>query len=722
MTQRWLLVTALLVAGICLLLGPIWLGLLLALWGFRLGWQQWPWLVAALAVGCVLGWHEQQLAAQPPVPSGLVRVHPTDWQFQDRFVRWTGVAENGVVVSGSSSIGAAEREQLQQIDCTALVAWSGQPTRLQGATNLYEFDYAHYRFQQAHQSFEIPTQALRWQIAPATNIVDWLYTLRVYLLRRIESLPIIISKYAKGLLLGQLDQEFAEMRQTFANLGILHLFSVSGLHIYALIGALYWLTDRLHVPKEWVDWASIGLLLPLLVLIPFGAGIIRAVWLRIAQILNQRLHLGLSTLDTLSLVLVLNCLIQPQVLFTLGGQLTYLLTFALVWWQQLPPLKLSMRLGILSWPVLLSQVFRLHLLASLFNLILMPIFELVLMPALLLVVSWPQANLVTLLVQGLTLMEQLLLRLEQLPGFVAIGALRPEFAIGFVIGYLLVVTYPGFKTRLLLATLLMLAIFDLNWRPDYRVSVFDVGQGDAILIEAPFKQGTVLIDTGGRGFGPPRANPPAKRVILNYLAARGITHLDALVLTHADADHVGDAGVITSGIRVDRLLTTMSGQHQPQIVPLLKQVRAVSLVQAGSRLQVGPLNLQVVAPDRPATDKNADSIVLYGKIGDSRWLFTGDADQAVEVNQLLPQKLAVDFLKAGHHGSKTSSAPAFIQQIHPKWALISAGRHNRYGHPHQETLQTLTAAHVPWLNTADSGMIWVDSGANTHRLNRMLNP
>lgn len=145
--------------------------------------------------------------------------------------------------------------------------------------------------------------------------------------------------------------------------------------------------------------------------------------------------------------------------------------------------------------------------------------------------------------------------------------------------------------------------FDLNWRPDYRVSVFDVGQGDAILIEAPFKQGTVLIDTGGRGFGPPRANPPAKRVILNYLAARGITHLDALVLTHADADHVGDAGVITSGIRVDRLLTTMSGQHQPQIVPLLKQVRAVSLVQAGSRLQVGPLNLQVVAPDRPATDK-----------------------------------------------------------------------------------------------------------------------
>uniref|UniRef100_UPI000B098068 DNA polymerase III subunit delta n=1 Tax=Lacticaseibacillus camelliae TaxID=381742 RepID=UPI000B098068 len=252
----------------------------------------------------------------------------------------------------------------------------------------------------------------------------------------------------------------------------------------------------------------------------------------------------------------------------------------------------------------------------------------------------------------------------------------------------------------------------VNVHPQYRVTMFDVGQGDSLLIEAPFKQGAILIDTGGRGFGF-SANPPAKRVIVNYLRARGITHLDALVLTHADADHVGDAAVLTRLMPVKTLVTTPLAASHPYILAA-KAGRVTQHVQvlAGQTLAIGPLKLRVVAPsDASATEKNADSIVLYGKIGDSNWLFTGDADQGVETRELMPQALEVDMLKVGHHGSKTSSAPEFIQQIKPKLALISAGVNNRYGHPHQETLTTLQAAGVPWLNTAAGGAVWVDASS-----------
>ncbi|MEO2820010.1 MBL fold metallo-hydrolase, partial [Lacticaseibacillus rhamnosus] len=91
-----------------------------------------------------------------------------------------------------------------------------------------------------------------------------------------------------------------------------------------------------------------------------------------------------------------------------------------------------------------------------------------------------------------------------------------------------------------------------------------------------------------------------------------------------------------------------------------------------------------------------------------RWLFTGDADQTVEKTQILPRHLQVDYLKAGHHGSKTASAPALISSLQLKAALISAGVDNRYGHPHPETLATFANAHVPWSSTSEQGMLWVE--------------
>lgn len=141
-----------------------------------------------------------------------------------------------------------------------------------------------------------------------------------------------------------------------------------------------------------------------------------------------------------------------------------------------------------------------------------------------------------------------------------------------------------------------------------------------------------------------------------------------------------------------------------KIKPFIAKTR-LHPVLAGDTLHFRRQTLQVLAPT-PGLGTNHDSLVIYAVIAQQRWLFTGDLDRAGELQllQRYPQ-LQVDYLKVGHHGSRTSSAPIFIKKIKPRLALILAGRYNRYGHPHTTTLMLLKRNKIPYLNTAQVGMI-----------------
>lgn len=717
MSRRGLFWLTSFLAGLLLVIGPAVVGVLLLAWtGFK-AYQltRWP-LAVCFACGLLWGQQTATLTAAPPKPSGVATVMPTAWTVSNGLAYYTGRAGN-VPISGSVTVDEDQATLLASLTLPAEVSWTGELTRLTGARNLFEFDYATYAWQQQQLAWQSPKQALQITIRQPRGIIEWLYHLRASVMQRLNLLRPRTQAYAKGLLLGVVDSDFDEQRETFVTLGIFHLFSVSGLHLYALIGALYWITDRLRLPKEGVDWALLGLLPTLLILIPPAAGIMRAVWLRMVAMLNQRFKWQLSGLDGFSLVLGLNLLVQPYVLHTMGGQLTYLLCLGLI---LLPANRwgLTWRLVLLSTPVVLAHTYRFHLLAAGFSYLLMPLFEVGLMPVLVIMVLWPQLPGGALIETTIKTLEAGLTQLARLPGEVIFGAVPWAWALA---GVLLILIGLATHHWWPLVSWAVLAWLVVNMHQETRVTMFDVGQGDAILIEAPFKQGTILIDTGGRGFGTVR-NPPAKRAIVNYLHARGIDHLDILVLTHADADHVGDAGLLTQLMPVRTMVTTpLAADHAYMQAAMAGQVTQQRTVLAGETLTQGPLQLQVVAPnDASAAEKNADSIVLYGKIGDGNWLFTGDADAGVETRELMPQALAVDYLKVGHHGSKTSSDPAFIAQIAPQLALISAGVANRYGHPNAETLTTFANAQVPWLNTASSGMIWLDFTVNSHTVHQFL--
>ena len=254
-----------------------------------------------------------------------------------------------------------------------------------------------------------------------------------------------------------------------------------------------------------------------------------------------------------------------------------------------------------------------------------------------------------------------------------------------------------------------------------RLTMLDVGQGDAMLLEPPAGE-PLLIDTGGRPFG--GGLEIGTRVVAPALWARDVRSLSALLITHGDPDHMGGAGgVLTSmpvgeawfGIRVPRhvagddLLTELDARHV-----------GVRYLRAGGTIALGRLRLRVLHPPEPDWERprvrNDDSVVIEAVDGDVAFLLLGDVSADVErslVPQLTPARVRI--LKVAHHGSRTSTSQALLDAWHPQLALISAGRGNSFGHPARDVLERLAAAGVRVLRTDQSGQVTVVSDGRTVR-------
>jgi competence protein ComEC len=245
------------------------------------------------------------------------------------------------------------------------------------------------------------------------------------------------------------------------------------------------------------------------------------------------------------------------------------------------------------------------------------------------------------------------------------------------------------------------------------MEAIDVGQGDSLLLITPGGK-TLLIDGGGFGGGPrsaPQNFDIGEEVVSPALWARGIRHLDAVAITHAHSDHIGGLPSVLRNFHPSELWV---GNNPP--IPAYKALLAeaaglhtkIRSFRAGDAFVFGDTHVEVLAPFRnyqPGPDpSNDDSLVLHVAFGASSVLLEGDAEAPVEEAMLTEPDLASTLLKVGHHGSNTSTQPAFLARVAPRWAVISCGLHNRYRHPHQQVLEELQAAHVRTYITAVNGI------------------
>lgn len=236
------------------------------------------------------------------------------------------------------------------------------------------------------------------------------------------------------------------------------------------------------------------------------------------------------------------------------------------------------------------------------------------------------------------------------------------------------------EKKSMIKAMMLLAVFPYQayLHPFGEVMMIDVGQGDCFLFTLPFHQGTMLIDVAGSLY----KNIP-EQTLQPILKAKGIDVIDIVVVTHDDYDHSGGLQELKEIVRVKQVIDA----YQPTVA-------------LGKQLWYMPM-------DTSAYDNENDrSLLLYGQLGKHRYLFMGDAGIAVEEELMrrYPQ-LDCDVLKLGHHGSHTGTSSLFLQQVNPQMALISAGRNNRYGHPHEEVLSRLQSYAIYYQNTAEKGAL-----------------
>lgn len=236
------------------------------------------------------------------------------------------------------------------------------------------------------------------------------------------------------------------------------------------------------------------------------------------------------------------------------------------------------------------------------------------------------------------------------------------------------------------------------------VTFLDVGQGDAILIKAPTGR-EVLVD-GGRG-----------RAVLNELPwAIGIfdRSLDMVIETHPDADHIGGLPEVFDRYRVEVFLQP-GVVHDTNTVKLL-EARADAekglqrhIARRGERIWLGGgAYADVLYPGEGiehVKNTNEGSIVLRLVYGANSFMLTGDATMEVESRLMGNRQLGTDVLKAGHHGSRTSTGEEWLAATTPSWVVISAGEDNQYGHPHAEVIERIKKTGATIVSTADEGSV-----------------
>lgn len=250
--------------------------------------------------------------------------------------------------------------------------------------------------------------------------------------------------------------------------------------------------------------------------------------------------------------------------------------------------------------------------------------------------------------------------------------------------------------------------------PDFCVVFLDVGQADAALVLCEGE--TMLIDGG---------NVADSDIIYTVLEKRGITHLDYVVCTHAHEDHVGGLSAALHAATFGTVYSPVT-QYDSKCFQNFAALAgdALTVPEVGDSFRLGGARVDILACDPEAGETNNTSIVLKVIYGETSFLFTGDAEYALE-QELLDSEanLSAMVLKVGHHGSDTSTSYRFLNAVMPQYAVISVGKKNSYGHPSETVLSRLRDAGATVYRTDELGdIICLSDGKIVKFLNEEASP
>jgi competence protein ComEC len=252
-----------------------------------------------------------------------------------------------------------------------------------------------------------------------------------------------------------------------------------------------------------------------------------------------------------------------------------------------------------------------------------------------------------------------------------------------------------------------------------------VGQGDSALVTMP-DGATLLVDAGGNTMD--SARRIGETVVSEYLWWRGLSEIDYVLATHADADHIDGLNDVLENFKVRGAFIARRPLDDPEFAKFSQTLARTKThsetIEAGDVIRFGDVTVSVLWPPVGGEKStNNDSIVLRIQYGERSILLTGDIEQAAERSLLASQQqLHAEVIKVPHHGSKTSSTEGFVAATKPQLAIISVGRTSRFGHPHKEVVERWQSNGTTVLTTGNSGTITVTTDGHELTLKTFLQP
>ena len=574
----------------------------------------------------------------------------------------------------------------------------GDKVEVQGAfkepssnTTDYLFDYKKY-LQKRNIYYLVEGN----KITKLKNNKNIYYLEKQFLINKLNNNP-----YLYTFILGDKSYLDNNVKRSYQENGISHLFAISGMHISLLVLIISKILSKTKIQEEKLFIIITIILLVYLSLVGLSPSILRGVLFYILFSINRIKYLNIKPINIFLFILSISLLINPNYLYDIGFQYSYSISLSLLLLSNklssnnyfISLLKVSCISFIVSIPITLYNFYQINILSILYNLFFVPFVSIIVFPLSLIVLVIPQLEIIYNIL--ILILENISLLINQ----ISIGKLifKRLPSIIYIIYSILILIYLLKQNRKVLYILLFLLCihylipyFDGT---DY-LEILDVGQGDSILLHSNKKN--ILIDTGGvSSFNKSFDGNIFYNTTQPLLKSAGIKKIDYLILTHGDFDHMGEAITLVNNFKVDKVILNCGEYNdlEKKLIKVLdkKHIKYYSCIQ---KLNIDDNKLYFLNT-KEYDNENDNSNVIYTELDNYKFLFMGDASITTEKEILNKYNLPdIDVLKVGHHGSKTSSSKEFIDEINPKYSIISVGKNNRYGHPNKEVLGILKESKI----------------------------
>ena len=512
--------------------------------------------------------------------------------------------------------------------------------------------------------------------------------------------------------------------------GIYHLSAVSGTHIAILIFVISFVLKRLKIPIILIKVTLIVVLTGYLFYTNFIPSATRAILTAIIVISLPKRVID-NSMDILGLAFIVLSTVNPSYIYNIGFQFSFFISFLILF--SLPLLK---KLSFLTSLFTLTTIAQLGgMIISIFNfnqiqwiglisnLIFVPFYSFIFFPFIILIfitLHLPfQFNFISTVFNAIVIVHDVMLdifyKLNRFKWYVAdLNEITKLIVIILVLMTIILLVNKRFKYIIITLTLLCFILSNIPFQKTDQLTMLDVGQGDAILFETS-KNKNILIDTGGNiNQAHSEYNYQiSKYKVLPIFKKRGISQLDYVIITHPHLDHMGELPYLIETINIKHIIIDKKSFTRQQLSKLEIQCHQYKIQLLDFRqhpqLFFGDVSINLIDTIiENSVDLNEHSIITYIRVNGHSILLMGDATSNNESIFLQNYNISnVDILKIGHHGSKTSSTAAFIDKIHPKVSLISAGKNNMYHLPNKEVVDRLNAIHTNLFQTSESGNVTI---------------